>query len=119
MPILEHREAIKQYYDEVKSQYPNLSIEKFAEICDAPFEYIRQCIKSPIMPKILVKGLGKIRVTPAKIRDALKANEYFFNKGIIHEEYYNNRKAFLTDYLTKLEQDEQTNSEDQGFEITD
>lgn len=118
MPLLTQDKAIKEYYEEVKHKYPDVDFERFEAICKAPMNFIKQCIRSGKLPKILVKHLGKFRVFPSKIKDQLKSEERFFQKGITDEAYYNEKKEFYTNYLKALEDEREDNDDTEGAETT-
>lgn len=100
MPVLEHEDAIKQYYEEVKDKYPEMDHAEFELVCRAPFLYIKRCIMSTTVAyNIRVKFLGVFNLYTKRVRESMTINERAFKKKIITEEEYTNRK----DYLERLE----------------
>lgn len=112
MPTLEHEKAIKQYYEEVKEKYPDLDYDKFREICRTPFEYIKKVIMGGMLPKILVKHLGKFRTFPTRVKERIKSNKVYFEKGFIEKEQYEAENLRLTNHLKDLYEDLGRNPED-------
>lgn len=102
MSILEHEDAIKEYYEQVKDKYPNIDFEKFRKICKSPFEFIKKCIRSNDMPKIMIKYIGKFRIFPGRIKKALKSNDLYLEREIITPEYHQEKKGIYENYLNDL-----------------
>jgi hypothetical protein len=114
MPLLTHDSAVKEYWETVKDKYPELTFEEVELICKSPFKAIREWIRDMSLPLISVKYLGKFRVFPGKIRSLIKENEGCIKHGVITQERYETRKAFLDNYLVeieRLEADEPTDIE--------
>lgn len=61
MPHLTQERAIKEYWEKVKDQYPDIDFTTFTKICKHPFEYIKKSIRKDHLPIILIKYLGKFR----------------------------------------------------------
>lgn len=105
MPMLEHDNAIEEYYNEVKDKYPDIPFEKFKLICRTPWLYIKRCIQSTEMPIIHIKFFGKFRVFSHRVIKSLKACGTSYKNNRITIEEYEARKKFLTGYLKQLEDD--------------
>ena len=96
MPTLEHKDAIEQYWELVKSKYPYISFRGFEVVCKAPFEFIKSCMRDDSLPIILIKYLGKIRPIRTKI---LKQIRFIESKT---DEYSKEKIEFLSSYLDEL-----------------
>lgn len=107
MPKLSHDEAIKGYWDTVKDKYPDMEFNVFENICKAPFEFIKQCIRNDSLPIITIKYLGKIRPFMPKINGILFA---YKNKT---EENYVKKSEFLKNYKKELQLYDKKNKETQ------
>lgn len=57
---------IKQYYEEVAEQYPELSFEEFKEICKQPFQFLKDEMEKGELPTIRLKYLGTFLVYPKR-----------------------------------------------------
>ena len=112
MPILEQEKAIKQYYEEVKDKYPDIDFNRFREACRFPFEYIKKVIMGGMLPIIMVKHLGKFRTFPGKVKDRIRANKVYYEKGIIDEETFTKEDTRLTNHLKDLNEYLARNKED-------
>lgn len=99
MPILENDKAIKDYYEEVKHLYPDVDFNNFRVICKAPFNFVKDLIRSRRLPIIMIKHLGKFIPSITRVRERLVAEEVYHRKGIIDDETYNSRKTFLTNFV--------------------
>lgn len=103
MPLLEHDKAIRQYWLEVKDKYPDMTYEQFKEICKSPFTAIKMWIRSGIFYKIMIKFLGKFRVSKFKAKEAMASNQRKFDKEEISEEQYLRDKLYLENYMKDLD----------------
>lgn len=120
MPHLDQSQIIKGYWEEVKDQYPELTFQQFYDICQAPAKYTTNSIKDTRLPRIHIKFLGDFKVFPLRIIKKLRDLEKWKEKGIVTEEYYNERKAFFLNYqeeIKKLERD--LNDLEPNIEIID
>jgi hypothetical protein len=113
MPLIKHEEAIKQYWEEVKDKYPNISYAQFEIICKSPFKAVKEWIKGGGLPIIMLKYFGKFRVMRGTIIDFMKDNQKLFDKGIRPLDVYQKRKEFYENYLKDLE------NEVEDYEIGD
>lgn len=118
MPLLDNERAVKEYYDEVKDRYPDIDFERFRTICRSPFIFFRNLIRDGDLPKILIKHLGKLRVFPAKVKEQIKKEKFFCERGIIDIEERDRRLNFLETNLIKIYEDLEKDKDDER-EATD
>lgn len=119
MPLLTQEKMIKEYYDEVKDKFSDVNFERFESICKSPMNFVKQMIKCGELPLILIKHIGKFRVFKGKIKRELASQERFFNKGIITEDIYTERKKFFKKYLNDLTYETETTDDIEGTETID
>lgn len=50
---------IKDYYNKVKKEYPDLTYNDFLKVCKSPFTFFRKAIESGNFQTILIKFFGK------------------------------------------------------------
>ena len=62
---------IRQYWDEVKDNYPDMDFEEFKAVCKRPFEYTKEQMESGELPTIRLKYFGTFLVYPKRARSAL------------------------------------------------
>jgi hypothetical protein len=103
MPLLDNENAIREYYEQEKEKYPDLTYEQFKEICRSPSQFFKQCIRGNGLPRILVKHLGKFRVFPSRLKKELTKYTKFFEKGIIDEDTYNQNTIWANYHLKNIE----------------
>ncbi len=106
MPNLDHTKAIQLYWQEVKEKYPHLSFDRFELICKSPFLAIRHWIRRGDFPIIMLKYMGKFKVTKPKVKVAIRINKLKFDQGHKTEEQYKFHKEFLDNYLEQMENEE-------------
>jgi hypothetical protein len=116
MPNLAHADAIKEYWDIVKDNYPNITFEQFETVCKSPPKAIKQWIKNGDLPIIHVKYLGKIMVYKGTIIHRIKDIQRKYDLGYIPEHIYTKEKQYLEDYLVEILREEK---QDSGVELID
>jgi hypothetical protein len=109
MPTLTHKNAIREYYEQVKDQYPpDLTYEQFEEICKSPFKAAKYYIKSNLFPIINFKNFGKMFAPKYRIKKRLEDIEGWYRHGAITEEQLiEYRKVFGEYYEALLEEEKQ------------
>lgn len=102
MPLLDHETAIKQYWEEVKNKYPQISFNSFMKICKSPFHYFKKKMASATMPFILIKYFGRIRPYKKGVQEAISAWNYLYRTNQVNEFKYLEEHTRLTQYLEQL-----------------
>jgi len=121
MPKLTHDEAIRQYYEEVKDQYPEINFTRFEAICKAPFEFIKHCIRQDSLPVITIKFFGKIRTYSLKIKRVIfiYTHKVRNSKEDAKASQYQDKITFLNNYLEELKVYDTRNKETKTKEEID
>lgn len=92
---------VKQYYEKVKDQYPDLDFQEFKNICYAPFKFLKQEMSSDQLPVIRFKYFGTFIVYPKRAKYLLKQAEERHRKGTLsHTEFLRIRKM-INDFLNE------------------
>lgn len=112
MPLLENDRAIKEYFNQVKEQYSTIDFDTFSRVCKAPFNFVKESIRSGNIPIIMFKYFGKFRINKGRLTNGLDTNEKVYAKGKRSEAKYNFVKNLLTGYLKKIEDYEAENPTD-------
>lgn len=116
MPVLEHKEAIRQYYELAKGEYPDLTYEEFEEVCKSAFIHVKETIRSRTPAKISMKYLGTFKIFPKRVvlsQGYLEDNKL---RGILPDGHYEERKKFLQDILKTLENVKQDKEHDKSIQ---
>ena len=69
---LEAEAVVKEYYESVRHNYPDISFEEFKKICYAPFEFTRKQMENDRLPVIRLKYFGTFMVYPKRAKGLLK-----------------------------------------------
>jgi hypothetical protein len=117
MALLEHSKAIREYYNQVKDQYPELDHYQFERVCRAPWNYFKASMKEDGMPRICIKYLGKIFPSMSNIKKILGKLERC--KSRLPQEYYDQRKEHLTNTLIRLQNEKEDHDDPEGGEGMD
>lgn len=113
MPLLDQNRGIKEYYDEIKDIYPQFTLSQISDMCKAMGEFIKFKMREGTLPFFHIKYLGKFIVKKNKVIGKLKIEHLaFHNNKSINEEYYNNNRAFLTEYLKILKEKDESKEYD-------
>jgi hypothetical protein len=100
---IESRDLIEEYYKTVKDKYPDLSFEKFAIICKAPFIFFKKAIESPDFPLIHVKYFCKFVVWPGNAKKIIELMKIFLRSGRLTQEQFDDRTRDLKAYVDEYE----------------
>lgn len=89
---------IEQYYDTVKEQYPDISLEHFKLICTAPFKQVKKVMSSGILRNIRLQFLGVFEVSQSRVKYSKKTLQANYDNGLISEKRYTERMKVLNSY---------------------
>lgn len=95
--------SIKEYHNQVKDKYPDISFEQFEKICKAPFYYIKKKMEDMSFPLIHIKFLGKFLVYHGKVKSLLNTFEKANLAGTISPKEYEESTKALKNYLQNEE----------------
>lgn len=115
---LETKDLIQEYFEEVRSKYPDISFEKFSVICRAPFLFFRKMMERPDFPLIHVKYFGKFVVFPGNAKKIIDLMGAFLRRGVITQEQFDNRTKDLKAYIEKHGYENQNPPNSQGEETS-
>jgi len=89
---------IEQYYEQVKEQYPNITLEHFKIICTAPFKQVKRVMSSGVLKDIRLQFLGVFEVSQSRVKYSKKTLIENFESGVITEQRYLDRLKILNSY---------------------
>jgi hypothetical protein len=84
---------IKEFYEQIKDQYSELSFEDIESICSAPFKYLRNIFDDGSLDTVKFKRLGMFRPHPTRVK-----TQY---KNLLKSNYPEEKKKVL---LKKIEE---------------
>lgn len=91
------KDLIKEFYKEIKEEYPDLTLEQVRDICYGPWRFLRREIETPGLETVRFKYIGTFNVYKNRARQLLQNYEYNLSKGYISESRYN----YITNKLKK------------------
>lgn len=115
MPQIQMQKLVKEYYDTIKDQYPELEYEDFENICKAPFGFILYNLQRFDTPTILIKYLGKLKVFSESVKKQIKTVDKQLKFGYISEERHIEKVEHYTEILNRVLEAERI--DDQIIEI--
>ena len=90
---------IKEFYEQVKEQYPQLSFEDIEIICSAPFKYLKNIFDNGSLDTVKLKRLGMFKPHPTRVK-----TQY---KNLLKSDYPEEKKKVLLkkieDYLNEIQ----------------
>ena len=89
---------IEQYYEQVKEQYPDITLEHFKIICTAPFKQVKRVMSSGVLRNIRLQFLGVFEVSQSRVKYSKKTLQANYDNGLISERRYTERIKVLNSY---------------------
>jgi hypothetical protein len=96
-----HPDLIQEYYNSIKEQYPDLSLEQCNQVCSAPFIEVRKGIESGEFPTTRLKFFGTFVAYPKRVKAILNHYEKMFKTHKITPLNYFKKKEQLEKFLNK------------------
>ena len=96
-----HPDLIQEYYDSIREDHPNLTLEQCNEICSAPFVEVRKGIESGEFPTVRLKFFGTFVAYPKRVKAILNQYEKMFKEHKIIPQNYFKKKEQLEKFLNK------------------
>ena len=89
MANLEHTELVSQYFESIRTKYPNLSLEDIQAICNIPATFIKNTIRSGELQDINIKYVGKLYVRENRLKRYIETLKQLRKSDILSEEEFN------------------------------
>ena len=102
MSRIETTDLIKEYYDTMKSKYPNLSYNRFEKVCQACFVEVRETMVSEEFNTIRLQFFGTFVAHPKRLLGMVRKLNDSLVKGKVTEEDYERRALPMINYLKKI-----------------
>lgn len=107
MPLIENDDLIKEYFETIKDQYPEITLDRLSRMLKAPFYFVRDQMSREDMPTIMFKYLGKFRTFSGKIKKLVDRNNKNLAFGHISVAEYERKRIIYDTRYKQLVQDEQ------------
>ena len=104
---IEVNELVTEYFEKIKTTYPELSYDNIREIVLFPWYYVKKHIESGELDKIRIKYFGVFYVNKGRAERMLKEAQWRFDKGYISEKQYNKIKNNIETYLKNYNLEEE------------
>ena len=88
---------IEEFYN-VEGKNYNVSLEECKLICNAPFKFVKEILGRGILKNIRLQYFGVFEVSSSRVKYSRKTLEENYNKGLISEKRYKERKEILENY---------------------
>ena len=92
---------IEEFYEELKEEYPELTLSDFNNICRGPFRFIKEVISSGELKDIRLQYFGIFQVSKSRVKYNKKMLEENYKKGNIPESRYFKKKKILENYESR------------------
>lgn len=101
-----HTDLIEEFHEEIRKEYPELTLEECNKICSAPFKEVKKGIESGEFPTIRLKFFGTFLSTGKRIQGMLDNYEKMFREHKIAPSVFFKKKEMLEKALTKRKSNE-------------
>jgi len=89
MPKLTHTEALDEYVDSIKDQYPDLTKEQIIDACRSYWLNVKEVMSKDEPQNIHIKHLGKLTVYNGRLHKLIQYNLISLARKLIHVDYFN------------------------------
>ena len=103
MSRLESQDLLNEFFQEEKSNFPEVSYEQFKEVTYGPWKHLKTVFESGTLEEVRIKYFGNFLVHKGKAKAELeKLTKRFKAKTIVDKEYFRIKEMIET-YLNKEE----------------
>lgn len=99
---IKSKDLIKDFYESIKEDYPDLTLKQVRDACHAPWKYTRKNMASGELPSIRLKYFGIFQVYEGRAKEMLRIIKERKDKEIISKERYEELKQMITKYLKRI-----------------
>lgn len=96
---LSNDDILKEFYEELKEDYPDLTIEELKVICHNPWRFLKKEMESGELPEVRFKYFGTFQVYTGRAKMVLKNMKARFQKQQIDPKQYFKHKEMLEKFL--------------------
>lgn len=89
---------IKEFYEETKHEFPELTYKQVEDICLSPFKYVRYIFDEGTLDDIQLKHLGKFKVIMPRVKSIKKRLQVKEYADAIGEEKLNRLQKKIEEY---------------------
>ena len=91
---------VENFYNIEGKKY-NITLEECNLICTAPFRFIKEVLNRGLLKNIRLQYFGIFKVSSSRVKHTLKSLEESYQKDLISEKRYEERKEILKNYESK------------------
>lgn len=95
----------EEFYERIKEQYPDLSLEQVKEIVYSPWRYQVELMKDGKYTPMMHKYFGKFLVYRGRAEHFIRSNKKRLEAGLIKQETFDRHEERIDTYLKKLDED--------------
>lgn len=100
---LSNDDILKEFFEELEEEYPDLTIEQVKEICHTPWRFLKKEMESGELPEVRFKYFGTFQVYTGRAKMMLKNMKVRFQKQQIDPKQYFKHKEMLEKFLDEKE----------------
>jgi hypothetical protein len=99
--IKDNKDLLEEFYQEIKEEYPSLSLEELSLVCQSPWVFLRETMQSGKFSKVRFKYFGTFQVHEKRVSYILSQLDDRLQRGTITQKHYDNTKKVLEKWLEK------------------
>lgn len=101
MSRLENRQLLSEFYDEIKSDYPDITEEQVIEICSFPWKFLKAQMRTGELETVRFKYLGTFQVYVGRAKIELESLKERFKEHKIQPKRFFMLKDMLENFLVR------------------
>ena len=102
---LTNSDLVKEFYDRIEGQYPELTEEQVRDIVFAPWRFLKSEMETGDLPEIRIKYFGTFQVYKGRAVNMLRNLEKRFKFHKVDTLQYQKLTTMLNRYLNRFETD--------------
>ena len=101
--IRTHESLVREYWDRIKSDNPDLSLDRLRDMCDIPGKLLKKLMREGDCDGVYYMNLGTVSIRKPKVKKELHLLEKEWEQQVTTEEEYLVKKERLEKILIELE----------------
>lgn len=83
----------EEFYQQIREDYPDLTLEQVKDICNSPWLFLKRKMESGDLPTMRLKYFGTFQVYQGRAKNMLNSlNKRFKDNTIDHKQYFKLKK---------------------------
>lgn len=89
---------IEEYYNTIKEDYPELTLQECKLICSSPFKFTKEVMSRGLLRNVRLKYFARFEVSPSRVKYNKKQLQENYDNNVISQQRYLDRLKVLNNY---------------------